>query len=35
MKSAAEWTSKSIVSIDLTEGPIKSVRQAGELEGVL
>jgi hypothetical protein len=33
-KSAAEWTSKAIVSLELHSEPIKSVAQATQLEGV-
>ena len=34
LKCAAEWTSKAIVSLELTSTPIKSVKQAMQLEGV-
>lgn len=34
LKSAAECTSKAVVSLDLCEHPIKSIKQAGTLEGV-
>ncbi|XP_048585202.1 uncharacterized protein LOC5515026 isoform X1 [Nematostella vectensis] len=33
-KQAAEWTSKAIVSLSLAEGPIKSPKQASQLEGI-
>ncbi|XP_019626309.1 PREDICTED: uncharacterized protein LOC109471439 [Branchiostoma belcheri] len=34
LKSAAEWTSRAIVSLELEEKPVKSVKQATKLEGI-
>ena len=34
LKAAAEWTSRAIVSLDLAEGEIRSVKQAQQLEAV-
>lgn len=34
LTSAAEWTSRAIVSLDLAEKPVKSIKQASQLEGV-
>lgn len=34
LKSAAEWTSRAIVSLDLADGEIRSVKQAEKLEAI-
>ena len=34
LTSAAEWTSRAIVSLELADTPVKSVKQAKKLEGV-
>nr|XP_006813158.1 PREDICTED: uncharacterized protein LOC102804073 [Saccoglossus kowalevskii] len=34
LKQAAEWTSKAIVSLSLTDAPIRSIKQAQKLEGI-
>ncbi|XP_013403533.1 uncharacterized protein LOC106168870 [Lingula anatina] len=34
LKSAAEWTSKAIISLELSQEPVKSVNQAAKLEGI-
>ncbi|XP_078667926.1 uncharacterized protein LOC144909692 [Branchiostoma floridae x Branchiostoma belcheri] len=34
LKSAAEWTSRAVVSLELEEKPVKSVKQATKLEGI-
>ena len=34
LKASAEWTSKAIVSLELSEKPIKNATQATKLDGV-
>ena len=34
LKSSSEWTSRAIVSLDLSDHPIKSIKQASKLEAV-
>ena len=34
LKSAAECTSRAVVSLELSEEPVKTVKQARQLEGV-